>query len=104
MKKLSLLICIICIGTIAKTQHIAVFPPNWYTQMQDSTLQIIVKAKGISNYQLENISNEIIVSNNIASKHSDYLLVNLIISKNAKWVQKNAKINYLKKFHQDNNY
>ena len=84
MKKLSLLICIICIGTIAKTQHIAVFPPNWYTQMQDSTLQIIVKAKGISNYQLENISNEIIVSNNIASKHLDYLLVNLIISKNAK--------------------
>jgi selenocysteine-specific translation elongation factor len=82
MKKLSLLICIICIGTIAKTQHIEVFPPNWYTQMQDSDLQIIVKAKGISNYQLENISNEIIVNNSIAGKHPDYLLLNLKIARN----------------------
>jgi hypothetical protein len=30
--------------------------------MQDSTLQIIVKAKGISNFQLENISNELKVA------------------------------------------
>ena len=84
MKKLSLLICIICFSTFAKTQDIAVFPPNWYTQMQDSNLQIIVKAKGISNFQFENISNEIIVSNSIAGKHPDYLLVNLKITKNAK--------------------
>jgi glycosidase len=84
MKKLSLLICIICFSTIAKTQHIEVFPPNWYTQMQDSTLQIIVKAKGISSFKLTNAANEISVTNSIPSNHPDYLLLNLKITKNAK--------------------
>ena len=84
MKKLSILICIICFSTIAKTQHIDVFPPNWYTQMQDSSLQIIVKAKGISSFKLTNFANEISVTNSIPSNHPDYLLLNLKIARNTK--------------------
>lgn len=84
MKNTWLLFCSLLFSITAKTQHIEVFPPNWYTQMQDSTLQIIVKSKGISNYQMANVSNEIIVSNSISGKHPDYILVNLKIAKNTK--------------------
>ncbi len=103
MKKTILFLYLILLSISLKAQIIDVYPPNWYNNMVDSNLQIIIHAKNINQFKASINSNELTLINSIPGKHPDYLLINLKIGKNAKAgnktilfknKQKEIKLNY----------
>lgn len=65
----------------AHAQSLEVFPPNWYTGMEDSSLQLIVHGKNIStqSHAVSVSSTGIQIQSAQPGNHPDYLILNCTI-------------------------
>jgi glycosidase len=80
MNKLFVLFSFICFRSFAQTE---IYPPNWFVGLKDTSLQLIIKQNDIGiNTQTIVSENPGITINKVSpTKHKDYLLVEMSLSK-----------------------
>lgn len=86
MKRLNFLAFFIACSFFCFSQQTGIFPPNWYTGLNDTTLQLIIKQKdaGLNFSQVTSTVSTVRILNVLPTRHKDYLLVNLSIGKETK--------------------
>jgi glycosidase len=79
--------CIALLSSLLlSAQQTTLFPPDWYTGLNDSSLQLIIRQQDIGAVKPEVTTSDaaVRVLDVQQTAHKDYLLVNLVIGKNTK--------------------
>jgi neopullulanase len=79
MKNILLLLCFISVQALAQT---AIYPPNWFVGLKDTSLQLIINQQdiGINTSSFTTDNPNITVTHFAPTKHKDYILVELKLS------------------------
>lgn len=80
MNKIFVLLCLLNLNAFAQTE---LYPPNWFVGLKDTSLQLIIKQKNIGNtvQQVTADNPDITIVKVLPTKHKDYLLVEMRLSK-----------------------